>query len=135
VDEWITIAEYARRKNQTQEAARQKIRRGTLQSFKGDNGRTLVLWSEEEDGIPQQASGSSRELVEALRSQITSLEQDKEQMREEAHRMQQIIMALSQKIPEPPQESFVLKELTGATQEVKEKTVRGITKWMRRFSR
>jgi 16S rRNA C1402 (ribose-2'-O) methylase RsmI len=68
-----------------------------------------------------------------LRSE--ELQADKEQMREEAHRMQQIIMALSQKIPEPPQESVVLKELTGATQEVKEKTVRGITKWMRRFSR
>jgi DNA-directed RNA polymerase specialized sigma24 family protein len=134
----MSISSAAKALGISTEGVRQRVKRQKLQSMKGDDGRTYVLIDDENPNqqTPNGITNSVGNLyTDALRSQIEELQADKEHLREEAHRMQQIIMALSQKIPEPPQESVVLKELTGATQEVKEKTVRGITKWMRRFSR
>jgi predicted ArsR family transcriptional regulator len=132
--ERVTIAQAAKQLNITQEAIRQRIRRGTIESHKGEDGRTYVYLPDEESVV----NSVSNDYIAILKSQIASLEKDRDEWREEAKRHQHIIMTLSQRIPNPdavPQESVALKELTEAGLEVTNLALREISKYARLLKR
>jgi peptidoglycan hydrolase CwlO-like protein len=126
----MSISSAAKALGISTEGVRQRVKRQKLQSMKGDDGRTYVLIDDENPNqqTPNGITNSIGNLyTDALRSQIEELQADKEHLREEVLRCQQIIMSLSQKIPDPKRESEPLKELTG---EVKDKALRGVRKYM-----
>jgi predicted ArsR family transcriptional regulator len=131
----LTIAQAAKQLNVTQEAIRQRIRRGTIENHKGEDGRTYVYLPDEEEGV---VNGVSNEYIAMLKAQIASLEKDRDEWREEAKRHQHIIMALSQRIPNPdgaPKENISLKELTEVGLEVTNIALQGISKYTRLLKR
>ena len=107
--ERLTVAEAAMALGVTQEAIRQRIRRGTIEHEKGEDGKTYVYLTDKETRTQQTANGVTNSVVqgyiEALKSQIQSLQQDRNEWRDEARRSQHIIMALTQRIPELEQAS------------------------------
>jgi excisionase family DNA binding protein len=130
----LTIAQAAKQLNVTQEAIRQRIRRGTIDSHKGEDGRTYVYLPDEESVV----NGVSNEYIAMLKAQIASLEKDRDEWREEAKRHQHIIMTLSQRLPHPdavPKESVALKELTEAGLEVTNIALRSLSKYTRLLKR
>jgi hypothetical protein len=131
--ERVTIAQAAKQLGVTQEAIRARIRRGSIESNKGEDGRIYVYLTEEESV----ANGVSNDYINALKSQIASLEQDKEHLRDESQRKDAIIMSLTQRFPTPdqPQESVALKELTEAGLEITNIAVREISKYARLLKR
>jgi predicted ArsR family transcriptional regulator len=132
--ERVTIAQAAKQLGITQEAIRARIRRGSIESNKGEDGRTYVYLAEE----ASVASGVSNDYINALKSQIASLEQDKEHLREDSQRKDAIIMSLTQRFPTPdqqPQESVALKELTEAGLEITNIALRGLSKYTRLLKR
>jgi predicted ArsR family transcriptional regulator len=132
--ERVTIAQAAKQLGVTQEAIRARIRRGSIESNKGEDGRIYVYLTEEESV----ANSVSNDYINALKSQIASLEQDKEHLREESQRKDAIIMSLTQRFPTPdqqPQESVALKELTEAGLEVANIALLGISKYARLLKR
>ena len=98
--ERTTIAEAAKKLDVTQEAIRQRIRRGTIEHEKGEDGKTYVYLTDEETSSQPLTNGVVNDYINALKYQIESLEQDKEEWKEEARRKDHIIMALTQRIPE-----------------------------------
>src|SRR3954471_10326321 len=133
--ERVTIAQAAKQLGITQEAIRARIRRGSMESHKGEDGRTYVYLTEEESV----ANGVSNDYINALKSQIASLEQDKEHLREESQRKDAIIMSLTQRFPTPdqqqPQESIAFKELTEAGLEITNLALREISKYTKLLKR
>src|SRR3954468_12850063 len=132
--ERVTIAQAAKQLGVTQEAIRARIRRGSMESHKGEDGRTYVYLTEEESV----ANGGSNDYINALKSQIAALEKDRDEWREEAKRHQHIIMTLSQRIPNPDtarEESVALKELTEAGLEITNLALRGLSKYTRLLKR
>ena len=132
--ERVTIAEAAKQLGVMQEAIRQRIHRGTIDSHKGEDGRTYVYLSDEESVV----NGVSNDYIATLKSQIASLEKDRDEWREEAKRHQHIIMTLSQRIPNPdaaPQERIAMKELTEAGLVVTNIALREISKYARLLKR
>jgi hypothetical protein len=108
--ERTTIAEAAKRLDVTQEAIRQRIRRGTIEHDKDESGKTHVYLTEDETrSQPMDNSvvnGVVNDYITALKSEIESLKQDREVWQEEARRKDTIIMALTNRIPEleaPPE--------------------------------
>jgi DNA-binding transcriptional MerR regulator len=113
--ERLTIAEAAKQLDLTQEAIRQRVRRGTIEHEKGDDGKTYVYLTEADNRTNTDNSVENavvKDYINALKSQIESVEQDRDEWREEARRKDHIIMALTQRIPElepapEPRESTV----------------------------
>jgi DNA-binding transcriptional MerR regulator len=113
--ERLTIAEAAKQLDLTQEAIRQRVRRGTIEHEKGDDGKTYVYLTEADIRTNTDNSTENpvvKDYINALKSQIESVEQDRDEWREEARRKDHIIMALTQRIPElepapEPRESTV----------------------------
>jgi len=110
--ERLTVAEAAKRLELTQEAVRQRIRRGTIEYEKDTDGKTYVYLTADEADTNTVPNAVVNGYITALKSQIESLQQDKEalerdkeHMREESIRKDHIIMSLTQRIPaiEAPQ--------------------------------
>jgi predicted ArsR family transcriptional regulator len=133
--ERVTIAQAAKQLGVTQEAIRARIRRGSMESHKGEDGRTYVYLTDQESV----ANDVSNDYINALKSQIASLEKDRDEWREEAKRHQHIIMTLSQRFPTPdqqqPQESIAFKELTEAGLEITNLALREISKYTKLLKR
>jgi excisionase family DNA binding protein len=123
--ERVTIAEAAKQLGVTQEAIRQRIRRGTIESHK-DEGKTYVYIDEAPKVEPPVSPNT--ELLDVLRSQIASLESDKEALREEALRKDQIIANLIHKVPEPQEQQ---PQLEAPAEEKEPWTLRGFLKQAR----
>jgi hypothetical protein len=97
-----TIYETSRKLGISESAVRQRIHRGTLESGKDENGRLVVyLESNGTDATNynDDTSPVMRDYVTALKSQIETLEADKEHLREESIRKDTIIMSLTKRIP------------------------------------
>ena len=97
-----TIYETSRKLGISESAVRQRIHRGTLESGKDENGRLVVyLESNGTDATKynDDTSPVMRDYVTALKSQIETLEADKEHLREESIRKDTIIMSLTKRIP------------------------------------
>lgn len=121
---WVTQQEAAQELGISTEAVRMRVRRGSLDSSKDDQGRVIV-WvvvdrTETAHKTAQQPDESSRLVVEALEARIESLERSLEHERESGRRKDTIIMQMAQRIPEleapsPPQNTS--RAQTGETED------------------
>jgi len=110
-----TVQEAAQRLGISQDAVRQRIRRGSIRHDKDDKGRVYVyldptntrptpVHDAPSDTVPE--ASRSNELVTELRNRIQFLETELTDRKEESRRKDHIIAALTQRIPElePPSE-------------------------------
>ena len=105
--ERLTVYQASKRLGISESAVRQRVHRGTLVSSKDENGRLVVHVAAPDNQTNGNTSGVisddnsvlTSEYISSLRSQIESLEQDKEHLREESVRKDHIIMSLTQRIP------------------------------------
>jgi hypothetical protein len=102
--ERTTVAEAAKQLNVTQEAIRARIRRGTIEHDRGEDGKTYVYLTEEQTHDQSDTNivvnGVVNDYITSLKSEIESLKKDRELWQEEARRKDHIIMALTNRIPE-----------------------------------
>lgn len=80
-------------------AVRQRARRGTLRSDKGEDGRVYVYVDESTHGVQD---GSTERYVGSLEDQVEYLRGELEQEREANRENRRIIAALTSRIPELP---------------------------------
>src|SRR5215207_141202 len=111
----VTVQEAAQQLGITQDAVRQRIRRGSMRHDKDDKGRVYVYLDPTDTrptpvhDVPHGTvhdTSRSNELVTELRNRIQFLETELMDRKEEARRKDHIIAALTQRIPElePPSE-------------------------------
>ena len=101
----VHLSEAAALLDVSKDAVRMRVKRGTLRSEKGEDGRVYVWVNDAPDGDPNpvrpesQVDHAWRELVDELRDRVRSLEESNWENR-------RIIAALTQHIPElePPSE-------------------------------
>lgn len=107
----LTLAEAAEVLGLSKDGVRMRVRRGTLRSEKGEDGRVYVFVDATEDATaayePQAAVEGSRELVEALRAQVEDLRSRLDREQDANRENRRIIAALTSRIPEiePPAET------------------------------
>src|SRR5215212_5464972 len=101
----LTVQEAALLLGVTVDAVRGRIKRGTLESTKGEDG-TVYVMVEETDQPSDQPNGQSQPaadesgLVDHMQDQIDYLRRQLEVWQEEARRKDHIIAALTERIPE-----------------------------------
>src|SRR5215213_6393035 len=105
----VTVQEAAQRLGISQDAVRQRIRRGSMRHDKDDKGRVYV-YLDPTDTRPTSVhdaprnivpdASRSNELVTELRDRIQFLETELADRKEESRRKDHIIAALTQRIPE-----------------------------------
>lgn len=104
----VTVQEAARRLGISQDAVRQRIRRGSMRHDKDDKGRVYVYLdltdthpTDVHDASQDAVHHASRnELIMELRDRIRFLEADLTDRKEESRRKDHIIAALTQRIPQ-----------------------------------
>ncbi len=89
----LTVAQAAERLGITQDAVRQRIRRGTIEHDKDENGRVYVYLDPTHTEHDTVQDGVHDELVEELRDRIRYLE-------EESKRKDAILLRMAERIPE-----------------------------------
>ena len=102
----VHLSEAAELLGVSKDAVRMRVKRGTLRSEKGENGRVYVWVNINPDGDPNdvrpqgevEAGEAWRELIDELRDRVRSLEDANRENR-------RIIAALTQRIPELPSAS------------------------------
>lgn len=149
----LSVYEAAKKLGITESAVRQRAYRGTLRSEKGPEGRLFVYVAEQDTQHNDQVNGAVEDYINALKSQVGSLEadkekldRDKEHLREESVRKDHIIMSLTQRIPElepareespEPRESAVMDsaDSSNGAAAVAQESVNGQIKqsWWRRL--
>lgn len=104
---WVTQQEAAQELGISTEAVRMRVRRGSLDSRKDEQGRVVVrMVADRTETAQETAQETARqpsdpsELVEALEARIESLERSLEHERESGRRKDTIIMQMAQRIPE-----------------------------------
>jgi hypothetical protein len=87
----LTLTEAAEDLGMSRDAVRMRVRRGSLESEKGEDGRVYVFVEPDQDTVHPEAQdeSSSSPLVDALKDEISHL-------RRESERKDAIIMSLSQ---------------------------------------
>ena len=104
----VTVQEAARQLGISQDAVRQRVRRGSMRYDKDDKGRVYV-YLDPTNTRPTPVPDASRdavhdasrnELVTELRNRIQFLETELTDRKEESRRKDHIIAALTQRIPE-----------------------------------
>ena len=102
--ERLTLAQAAARLGLSKDGVRMRVRRGTLHSEKGEDGKRYVFVDATEDATatdePQAAVEGSRELVEALRAQVEDLRSRLDREQDANRENRRIIAALTARIPE-----------------------------------
>jgi hypothetical protein len=88
----------------SKDAVRQRIRRGTLRSDKGEDGKVYVYLDASEDAVRGEDEGGA--LVEELRDRVRYLERQVEEEREARRRADTLLAKLMDRVPEleAPQE-------------------------------
>ena len=102
---WLDLKEAAETLGVTSEAVRKRVRRGTLESEKGEDGR-LYVWVD--DGYDAGSDGGYDErvvrgydvLLEELRDRVRSLENQLADEKEANRENRRIIAGLVQRVPE-----------------------------------
>ncbi len=89
----LTVAQAAERLGITQDAVRQRIRRGSIEHDKDENGRVYVYLDPTHTEHDTVQDGVRDELVEELRDRIRYLE-------EESKRKDAILLRMAERIPE-----------------------------------
>jgi hypothetical protein len=83
----------------SKDAVRQRIRRGTLQSYKGENGRVYVYLDATADAV-QTDEGADSGLVGELRDRVRYLERQVEEERDARRRADTLLARLMDRVPE-----------------------------------
>jgi excisionase family DNA binding protein len=103
-EQWLTLAEAAEVLGLSKDGVRMRVRRGTLRSVKGEDGRVYVFRSDldadrdvDEPEVPVEAS---RELVEVLREQVEDLRARLDRETEANRENRRIIAGLIERVPE-----------------------------------
>jgi excisionase family DNA binding protein len=105
----VTVQEAAQRLGISQDAVRQRIRRGSMRHDKDDKGRVYAYLNPTDTrptpvhDAPRDTvydASRSNELVTELRNRIQFLETELADRKEESRRKDHIIAALTQRIPE-----------------------------------
>ena len=104
----LTVQEAARRLGISQDAVRQRIRRGSMRHDKDDKGRVYVyldLTDTHLTGVHDASQdavhyASRNELITELRDRVRFLEAELTDRKEESRRKDHIIAALTQRIPQ-----------------------------------
>jgi excisionase family DNA binding protein len=104
----VTVQEAARRLGISQDAVRQRIRRGSMRHDKDDKGRVYVYLDPTDThltdvhDVSQDAvhDPSRNELITELRDRVRFLEAELTDRKEESRRKDHIIAALTQRIPQ-----------------------------------
>jgi len=81
--------------NITTDAVHKRVKRGTLQSEKGEDGRLYVFL----DGV-WTPPDSRDELIERLESEVEYLREEAREWKEESRRKDTILLTMAQRIPE-----------------------------------
>src|SRR5215216_2960967 len=98
-----TLAEAAELLGISKGAVRQRVRRGSLRSEKGEDGRVYVYVDPSVDDVHRRERD---ELVEALRDQVEDLRRERDEWREQARMTDRLLSAALERIPiEAPQEA------------------------------
>ena len=86
----------------SKDAVRQRVRRGTLESDKGEDGRVYVYLDASVDDVQADAPEQERghDLVDELRDRVSYLERQVEEEREARRRADTLLAQLMQRIPE-----------------------------------
>jgi hypothetical protein len=104
----VTLAEAGELLDISKGAVRQRVRRGTLRSEKGDDGRVYVYVDTSADDVQHSARHERDELVQALRDQVEDLRRERDEWREQARMTDRLLSAAMERIPpqlEAPQEA------------------------------
>jgi len=99
----LTVQEAAEVLGASVDAVRSRIRRGSLDSEKGEDGRVYVwLGSDQADDEPQRQveGGEARELIEVLRAQVEDLRGRLDRETEANRENRRIIAGLIERVPE-----------------------------------
>jgi len=111
-DRWMDLKEAAEALGVTSEAVRKRVRRGTLESQKGEDGRLFVRMDTGSDirpdgGYDERVGHGYDELLKELRNRVGSLENQLAEEREANRENRRIIAGLVQRVPElePARES------------------------------
>ncbi len=103
---WLTLSEAAEVLGISKDAVRMRVRRKTLRSEKGEDGRVYVFVVPDQDDVPPGepvpggAPDPSRELVEEMRGRIEDLREQLAAEREAHREARRIIAGLVQRVPE-----------------------------------
>ena len=126
----VSLAEAAEILGVSKDGVRMRVRRGTLRSVKGEDGRVYVfrgdLDADQDKPEPEaRVEGSAAELIEVLREQVEDLRSRLDRETEANRENRRIIAGLIERVPElePPQESP--QEAPGAPETARESTERG----------
>jgi excisionase family DNA binding protein len=117
----LTIQEAARRLGVSEGAVRKRVRRGTLEHHKDEDGRVYVYLDDGvDDGVDEGADPNSNALISQLRDEVVYL-------RDENRRKDEIIMQqattmrqLTAAPPQEPSEARESPESSGPTDELEE---------------
>lgn len=82
------------------EAVRMRVKRGTLASEKGEDGRTYVRLYAEPTQEEQQTQHTNHALVEQLRSEVTYLREQLEQANTRDRENRRLLAAALERVPE-----------------------------------
>jgi hypothetical protein len=94
----LTITEAAQALGISTQAVHGRIKRGTLDSDKGEDGK-LYVYVERNGAGNGVGNDMTNHYIDALRSQIANLEQEKEDWKEEARRKDHLLAAALERIP------------------------------------
>jgi hypothetical protein len=114
----LTVQEAAEALGTSVDAVRMRVRRGSLNSAKGDDGRVYVWLDPDESETKHEPNGESTALISELRAHNATLREQLEAEREANRENRRIIAALTSRIPEleAPHEQTTSQEPPGETE-------------------
>jgi hypothetical protein len=113
-----TLAEAAELLGISKSAVRQRVRRGTLRSDKGEDGRVYVYVDPSMHHVPPYTPQAEGALVEELRDRIRYLERQVEEERNARYRADELLARLMERAQiEPPPETRESPQTVEAEQE------------------
>jgi chromosome segregation ATPase len=126
-DQRLTLAEAASVLGLSKDGVRMRVRRGTLRSEKGEDGRVYVFVTDQEATThatatdePRREVEACRELIEALRKQVEDLRSRLDRETEANRENRRIIAGLIERVPELE----APREAPGASETVEEEPER-----------
>ena len=126
-DQRLALAEAASVLGLSKDGVRMRLRRGTLRSEKGEDGRVYVFVTDQDATThataanePRREVEASRELIEALREQVEDLRSRLDRETEANRENRRIIAGLIERVPELE----APREVPGASETVEKETER-----------
>src|SRR5215204_891499 len=112
--ERLTIQEAAHRLGVSESAVRKRIKRGTLQREKTEDGRVLVYMEPSVPGAEEVRTPEREALISEMQQRLALLERELEVRTEEIHRRDTIIMNMTEAMkalnPPAPEDSSAARE-------------------------